>query len=141
MTSAATQGESDGGRPLRFLFVGGINTAFGMAVYPGLQWTFPPLVRHYLIALLIAQGVSLVFAYTTQKLWVFRTRGNVAAEFARFCTFYLGIYGVNWAVLPLLVEVVGLRPWVAQLGFVAATVVGSWLFHSRLTFRPTESRG
>ncbi|HEU0044473.1 GtrA family protein [Sphingomonas sp.] len=122
-------------RPLRFLVVGGINTVVGIATFPALQWAFPPLVRHYMAALLIAQAVSLLFAYTTQKLLVFRTRGGGLAEFAKFCSFYLGIYALNWAALPLLVEVVGLKPWVAQVGFVVATVIGSWFFHSRLTFR------
>ena len=130
-------GADDLGRPLRFLVVGGINTLFGLAIYPALQWAFPPLQRRYMVALLIAQGVSLVWAYTLQKLFVFRTRGDILPEFARFCSFYLGIYAVNWAALPLLVEVAGLTPWVAQLGFAVVTVIGSWFFHSRLTFRST----
>ena len=124
------------GRPLRFMIVGGINTAFGLAVYPALLLALQPLGVGYLGVLPIAQAVSLVFAYSLQKIWVFRTRGDIPREFARFASFYLGIYAVNWAALPLLVEVVGLRPWIAQLGFVVATVIGSWFFHSRLTFRP-----
>ena len=132
---AVSSAGRDAGRPLRFLVVGGINTLFGLAFYPALQWTFPPLVRHYMIALLIAQIVSLLFAFLLHKLFVFRTRGNVVAEFVTFCSFYLAIYAINWAALPLLVEVVGLAPWLAQFGFVVATVIGSWFFHSRLTFR------
>ncbi|WP_419808633.1 GtrA family protein [Sphingomonas sp.] len=128
------------GRPLRFLIVGGINTAFGLAVYPALLIALRPLGIGYMGALPIAQAVSLVFAYTLQKIWVFRTRGDVPREFARFASFYLGIYAINWLALPFLVEVVRLRPWVAQLGFVGATVIGSWFFHSRLTFGAAPRR-
>ena len=86
-------------------------------------------------ALPIAQAISLIFAYALQKTFVFRTRGNLAAEFARFSSFYLGIYAVNWVALPLLVEVAGLRPSGAQVGFALVTVVGSYFFHTKLTFR------
>lgn len=122
-------------RPLRFLIVGGINTAFGLAIYPALLFALGPFGIGYMGALLVAQAVSLAFAYTTQKLWVFRTRGDVVREFARFGSFYLGIYAANWLALPFLVEVAHLRPWVAQLGFAIVTVIGSWFWHTRLTFR------
>lgn len=117
--------------PLRFLIVGGVNTAFGLAIYPALLLTG----IGYMGALALAQAVSLAFAYTTQKLWVFRTRGDVPREFARFASFYLGIYAANWVALPLLVEVAHFKPWIAQLGFAVATVIGSWFWHTRLTFR------
>lgn len=122
-------------RPLRFLIVGAINTAFGLAIYPALLLALQPLGIGYMGALLIAQAVSLVFAYTLQKIWVFRTRGDMVREFGRFGSFYLGIYAANWLALPLLVEIAHLRPWIAQLGFVLVTVIGSWFWHTRLTFR------
>lgn len=126
-------------RPLRFLIVGGINTAFGLAVYPVLLVALRPLGIGYMGALFVAQAVSLAFAYTTQKRWVFRTRGDVLNEFARFSSFYLGIFAANWLALPLLVEVAHLRPWIAQFGFALITVIGSWFWHTRLTFRAART--
>jgi putative flippase GtrA len=122
-------------RPIRFLIAGGANTAFGLAIYPALLWTVPWLERHYMIALLIAQAVSLCFAFTTYKLGVFRTRGHVLREFATFCSFYLANYAANWVALPLLVEVAHVPPIIAQLGFTLLIVIGSYFWHSRVTFR------
>ena len=125
-------------RSLRFVIVGGINTLFGFAIYPALLLLMG--ASHYLPALAIAQVVSLVFAFTLHKLVVFRSRGRLMAEFLRFSSFYAGVYAVNWAVLPFLVEVGRVPPIAAQLGFAFIVLVGSYFWHSRLTFRPSPDQ-
>lgn len=123
------------GRPLRFAIAGAANTVFGLGVYPLLLWSDPWLHDHYLVTLGIAQALSLCFAFATHKLGVFRTRGNVMREFGAFSSFYLFNYAANWLALPLLVELGGMSPILAQLGFTAALIVASWFWHSRVTFR------
>lgn len=123
------------GRPLRFLIAGGINTALGLSFYPFLLWAVPFFRIHYLAALAISQTVCLCFAYATYKFGVFRTEGNVAREFGFFSGFYLFNYAANWALLPLLVEVGGVHPSIAQIGFNLAVIIGSYFWHSRVTFR------
>lgn len=122
-------------RPLRFLVAGGVNTAVGLAFYPLLLWAVPLLRTHYLIALLIAQGCCLCFAYATYKFGVFHTRGNVLREFATFSSYYLFNYAANWAALPVAVELVGIHPVLAQTGFTVLLVIGSWFWHNHVTFR------
>lgn len=122
-------------RPIRFLIAGGANTAFGLAIYPALLWTVPWLEQHYMVALLIAQVVSLCFAYTTYKIGVFRTRGDILREFVTFCSFYLANYVANWVALPVLVEIAHVRPIIAQIAFTLLIVIGSYFWHSRVTFR------
>jgi putative flippase GtrA len=122
-------------RPLRFMLAGAANTAFGLAIYPLLLWSVPAFHTHYLIALGVAQATSLCFAFATYKIGVFRTRGNLAREFGTFSGFYLFNYAANWAALPLLVELGGVPPIIAQLGFTALLILGSWFWHSRVTFR------
>lgn len=126
------------GRPLRYLVAAGFNTAFGLAIYPVLLWVSPYLHEHYLIGLLIAQAISLAFAYFNYKFGVFRTRGGYAREFTAFASFYLANYAANWAALPFLVEVVGLSPIVAQLLFSVIVMIGSYFWHSRVTFREDQ---
>jgi putative flippase GtrA len=121
--------------PFRFLVAGAANTAFGLAIYPALLWAAPPFRHHYMLALLIAQALGLGFAFTSYKLGVFRTRGNVAREFGAFSTFYLANYALNWAALPALVELGRVPPLIAQLGFSLVLIAGSWFWHSRVTFR------
>lgn len=125
-----------GGRPLRFLIAGGLNTLFGLSIYPLLMWTVPGLDKRYMLALFFSQVISLSFAFLTYKIGVFSTRGtNVFREFATFSSFYVFNYAVNWLALPFLVEVGGISPIIAQLGFTLALIVGSWFWHSRVTFR------
>ena len=127
--------KAEGGRPLRFLIAGGINTLFGLAIYPLLLWCFPALRMHYMVGLLIAQVLGVSFAFTTYKLGVFRTKGKLLREFGAFASFYLFNYVANWAALPLLVEVGHVPPIIAQLGFTVVLVIGSWFWHNRVTFR------
>lgn len=123
-------------RPLRFLVAGGINTVLGLSFYPALLWAVPLMRAHYMVALGIAQVVCLCFAFTLHKFAVFRTRGHVWREFAHFASFYLFNYAVNWAALPLLVEGAAIPPAIAQTGFTLALIIGSYFWHSRVTFRP-----
>lgn len=128
------------GRPLRFLIAGAINTAFGLGIYPVLMWTVPYLSTRYLATLGAAQAISLFFAFAIYKLALSRTSSNLVREFGTFSTFYLLNYAVNWALLPLLVEVAKIPAIVAQPFFVAALLIGSYFWHSRLTFKAPESR-
>lgn len=127
-----------GDRPLRFVLAGAANTAFGIALYPLLLWSVPALRTHYLLALALCQAVCLCFAFSTYKFGVFHSRGNVAREFGAFSSFYLFNYAANWLALPVLVEFGGVSPVVAQLGFTGLLIVGSYFWHSRVSFR---SRG
>ncbi|MET0307476.1 MAG: GtrA family protein [Sphingomonas sp.] len=134
------QSARQAGRPLRFVAAGAANTLFGLAIYPLLLWSVPALHTHYMIALGIAQAVSLCFAFATYKLGVFRTRGNLAREFGAFSSFYLFNYAANWAALPALVELAGIPPVLAQLGFTAILIVGSYFWHSRVSFARGSGR-
>jgi len=127
------------GRPLRFALAGTINTIFGFAVYPALLLTFPPLRVHYMVGLVIAQVLSLCFAYMTYKLTVFRTRANVLREVGVFSSFYIITSVLNWGALPLMVEHARVDPIMAQVGFSFVLMVSSYFWHSRLTFRATDA--
>ena len=123
-----------GGKPLRFLIVGALNTVFGLTIYPVLLWSTPVLRVHYMAALLIAQAVSTSFAFFTYKLVVFKTQGRTGRELVRFLGFYLANYAANWAALPVLVGVAHVSPIIAQVGFTLVLAAASWFWHNRVTF-------
>jgi len=122
-------------QPLRFLIAGAMNTLFGLSIYPILLLAVPYLRQHYLVGLGIAQAISLCVAFVMYKITVFHSRGGALGEFVRFLPFYLVNYALNWLGLPVLVHSGGLDPIVAQLAFTAALMVGSYFWHSRITFR------
>jgi len=80
--------------------------------------------------------LSLTFAFCTYKLGVFRTRSNLLREISAFLSFYGANYAANWIALPLLVEAASLSPVIAQLLFSVILMLGSYFWHSRVTFRP-----
>lgn len=121
-------------RPLRFVVAGALNTLFGLAIFPALLWSSTYLHHHYMIALLIAQATSVLFAFAAYRFGVFRTKGSMVRQFGLFSSFYIVNYIVNWVALPLLVEVGRLNPVIAQLGFAVIVMVGSYYWHSRVTF-------
>jgi len=83
----------------------------------------------------VAQATSLVFAFVVYKIGVFQTRANLLREFGAFSSFYLINYATNWVALPLLVEGARIPPIFAQLGFSIVLIIGSYFWHSRLTFK------
>ena len=127
------------GRPLRFLIAGGLNTLVGLTAYPILLWASDWFYEHYLVALLVVQVFCLCFAFTTYKVGVFRTRGNIVSEFVRFSSYYMGTYAVNWAALPALVEIAKIDPIIAQYIYAFIVLVGSYFWHSSVSFKPTEA--
>lgn len=123
------------GRPMRYMLAGTVNTLVGFCAYPALLWTSDWFREHYLVALLVVQVFCVCFAFTTYKVGVFRSRGNLMRDFVRFTSYYAGIIAVNWVVLPLFVEVVGVDPVLTQTVFNAFVVVFGYFWHSNITFK------
>ncbi|MEO6145374.1 MAG: GtrA family protein [Dermatophilaceae bacterium] len=120
-----------------FLIVGAVNTVFGFLCFAG----FLLLLGHrlYLVALVCAHVVSVLFAFVLYRFLVFRVRGHVLADLWRFETVYLSALAVNFALLPLLVEIADLPVLLAQAIIVFITSVISWVGHKRYSFRRSSS--
>jgi putative flippase GtrA len=121
-------------RRLRFLLAGGVNTGFGFLCFVFYQHT----VGHawgYMWTLLLSHITSVLFAFATHRLFVFRVTGNLLMDLWRFESVYLTALGVNAVLLPLLVEAAGLSVLAAQAVITVLNVVLSWLGHSRFSFR------
>lgn len=128
-------------RRLRFLAAGVINTAFAFIFYPALLWLVPWMHIHYLVALAIAQTTNIAFSFTTQKLLVFAdSNGNMAREFATFLSFNLGVIALNWVTLPAMVELAKINASVSQVIFTIVATIGSYVWHSSVTFRSNTQK-
>lgn len=77
------------GQKLRYLFVGGLNTAVGLAAFPVLYYLLSGAALGYLTVLSISQIICICFAYLTNKFLVFKTAGNYVGEYLQFITFHL----------------------------------------------------
>lgn len=121
---------------VRYLVVGGLNTAFGLSVFPILFFALAAYKLHYVIIFILSQTASITFAYVTNKFAVFKTRGNYLGEYSRFVAFYLTYSIFNLLALSVLVETTGLSPVWVQSGCAVLVVLLSYIWHSRVTFKP-----
>lgn len=123
-----------GDQRVRFLVIGAVNTGFGFAVFAGLQL----LVGHaigYLFVLLLAHVIGVLEAFALYRRAVFRVRGSILVDLARFESVYLVALAVNVVLLPLLVEVGGLPVLGAQALIVVVTALISFVGHKHFSFR------
>ncbi len=124
-----------------FLVVGAVNTGIGYVAFLGFDDLVTALapamngVLHNTVVLACAHVVSVLAAFVLYRRLVFRVRGHVWRDLARFESVYLTSVGVNWVLLNLLVEVGHLTPKVAQTIIVAVTALLSWFGHKHFSFR------
>ncbi len=109
MTQSPSPSAPDRYRFLRYLVVGGINTAFGFAVYGALIMAGTPVW----LALLLANVAGVLFNFLTTGMVVFRA--SLRGRLSRFVGAYLFVYLVNLALIGVL------RRWVP--GEIAAQAV------------------
>lgn len=123
-----------------FVGAGAFNTAFAFLVFAALEATLGRVVN-YMIILVIAHVIGVLEAFAVYRLTVFRVKGSILRDLARFESVYLLALGLNAALLPLLVELGGLPVLLSQALIVFVTSVVSYLGHKHFSFRrprPTE---
>jgi putative flippase GtrA len=121
-------------RRVAFLIVGVINTVVGFAWFALFELSIGR-VWGYMATLLFAHVASVLCAFVLYRRFVFRVRGHLWMDLARFESIYLVSLGINALLLPLLVELAGLQPIVAQALIVFVTTIVSYVGHSRFSFR------
>ena len=123
-----------GDQRIRYLAVGGWNTVSSYGLFVGLQLAFGHAI-HYLPLLVVTMVISVLQAFLLHRHLVFRaTDGSWPGQLLRFSQVYAGAFAVNLAMLPVLVELVGLPVIVAQGVLVITTVVASFVGHRRWSF-------
>lgn len=117
----------------RYLIVGGGNTAFGYGITVGLYYL---LVHHLHIVVisLIANVIGITVSFITYKVFVFRTHGQWLREYLRAYVVYGFAALLSTALLWLLVNMAGIRIWIAQGVVVVLIVILSYLGHNFFTF-------
>ncbi len=125
---------------IAFLIVGGMNTVIGT----GWFWLFDHLFRDmragYMVALYSAHVAAVITAFILYRRFVFRVRGHVWLDLARFEVVNLASLGVNTVALPLLVEGFGMVSIVAQLLITTVTALISFFGHKLISFRRSPAQ-
>lgn len=97
---------------------------------------------HYYLGIVIAQVVTISWAFPLYRRVVFRSSGRLGADFVRFLSVWAGGMVAGFILTPVLVELVGVAPFWAQLATMVVVSVASFAAHRLFTFRqPRKSSG
>lgn len=113
---------------LRFLVVGGINTAFGYSVFA----LFILIGLHYVLAALLGTICGILFNFKTTGTLVFKNRDN--RLIFRFFGVYLITYSLMIGFLKLF-DMAGVIPLVAGAIIALPMAVVSFLLMRKLVFK------
>lgn len=123
------------GQQVRYLLVAGTTSVFYLALVAGGL----ALSLHYLVAILIAQSITIVSAFPFYRTFVFESRSSVWLDFVRFLTVWLSGMVAGLVATPLLVELLGWHPLLAQIVAIVVVSVLSYLSHRYFSFRAARS--
>jgi putative flippase GtrA len=132
---------------VRYLAVGACNTVFGYGLFALFTLLLTPFFSYryvaggYVAASLLANLISITFAFFGYKWFVFKTKGNYLKEWLR-C---LGVYGTSMilsaAALPLVVGVIRREtgqersaPYIAGAIVLVFSAVFSFFGHRHISF-------
>jgi putative flippase GtrA len=123
---------------VRFLIAGSFNTFVGLCTYPLLYLLLNPYGLHYLYILAINYAITILVAFSTNKYFVFKTTGNYLKEFTKFISFHLVHFFLNLLILPIMVEIIGMNPVIAQPIFAIVVILSSYFWYKNITFNYNE---
>jgi putative flippase GtrA len=126
-------------RKLRFLIVGGWNTLFGYLCFYVLYLLAAGRV-HYLIIAIVAHVINVIQAYVMQRRLVFRSQAQIANEFLRFNASLVTTFLFNLLAMYVLVETTALSPLAAQAIVILASLILTYVLHSRISFGRSSDR-
>jgi putative flippase GtrA len=119
---------------LRFLIVGGFNSAFGYFIFLLVNLTLGSLAG-YLVSLVVAQVISASVAYMLYRALVFKEGSRGFRAYAKFQSVYIVPLAVNMVALPILVELLNFEIYLAQAVFSLGWIVASFFVHKNFSFR------
>ena len=121
--------------PLLYLFFGGLTTVLSI----GLFWAFTqPLHMNALTANAAGWVLCVLFAYVTNRTWVFQDRAHGAKGILRECgTFILGRVGtlvMEEAVLWLGIDLLGMNSMLVKVFAQVLVVLGNYFISKWFVF-------
>lgn len=103
---------------------------YSLLIYLGLRVVWANTISHFL---------AIIFAFTANKLWVFKAHNfsgkNVAKEFLKFLSSRLVTYAIDTALLIVLVDVLHYNPIISKLGASVFVITLNYLASKKIVFK------
>lgn len=123
----------------KYLVTGAMNAVLTCLVYLAGLYVFR---LHYLLALILAFAVGVVFTYVLNFVWVFRPESRLSfrKRFFQYVSSNAGTFAVNLAALYVLVDFAGGDPFLSQVFLMVVIVAANFLLakHWSLRKRPRD---
>ena len=116
----------------RFLLIGGWNTVVGFAIYTVLLSSLAK--DYYIFALICSSLVAGTHAYFTQRVFVWKSQGEVSSQFLRFALVLLAQFTANFFLLYLAVDFFGRDALRSQYAIGMLIVLLTFYTHKNWTF-------
>lgn len=120
---------------VRYLLVAGTTSL----IYLGLVAGGLALGWHYMIAIAVAQAITIAGAFPAYRTLVFASRGSWRTDLVRFLSVWSSGMVAGFVATPLLVEIFGMAPLLAQVVAIVVVAVGSYLGHRYFSFRHRDA--
>ncbi len=115
----------------KFILVGSFNTGAMLGLYWLLIW----LGLHYKLALTADYAVGAVLGYLLNRAWTFASQGRSKAGFPKYVATYVFVFGLNFVLLHIAVETVGMDAFWGQIPALALVTIVSYLMQRFWVFR------
>jgi putative flippase GtrA len=120
---------------ISYLFFGVLTTLVNFISYIVLTDIF---AFHYTAATVIAWIAAVLFAYITNKIYVFKTKGNILKELGAFVFFRILSLGLDLGLMILLVSVLHLNDLYSKVIVNIIVVILNYLISKFMIFQKKE---
>ena len=118
---------------IRFLFIGGLNAVISYFIF--VLAVFVIGDKYYQICAALQWGISSIFSFVNQKVFVFGTKGNWIREYLKCCATWLISYIMNALILEVLVKYCRMNVYLAQILSIFSVSVLTYVLFKYFAFR------
>ncbi len=118
---------------LRFLMVGGFNTVVSFLIFAIFTIWLGKL--NYQICLFLSWLVSSIISFSTQKVFVWRTKGFWIKEYCKCCISWGVSYLINASILEIFVKILQFNIYIGQMIAIIITAIATYILFKNFAFK------
>ena len=123
-----------------YCFFGGLTTVVNLAIF----YIFSDVLSiHYMIANVIAWVAAVLFAYITNRIWVFKSEvksfEGIIKEMVTFFGFRVASLFMEMAIMFVLIDLFGVSEMITKLITQIVVVIANYVFSKWIIFKKPET--
>ena len=122
-------------QPIRFLFVGGLNTLVGYGIYALLVY----IGVNYLLANTISTIIGIAHSYLWNRFFTFKSKNRAIKEITKFVSVYIVSYLIGMCTLFIFKDKLNISAYIAGLINLVITTLISYFGHKYYSFKKDEN--